>query len=697
MNFLNPLFLFSLAAASIPVVIHLFTRRRPREVRFPSLEFLSEVNQSEIRRLKIKQWLLLLLRTLAIAALALAMSRPALRGSAGPRGEAATTVVVLLDRSGSMSAGTRGGSLFAEARRTVEDLLTTLGPGDELLLIPYDDHPQAFTPRPVSDLARLRGALQSLTVGARTTDHTAALAQAGRALAASHSLNRELFWLSDFQAGGAVDSGAGVPTTANARSPLRVPEGPWDRARVYLIPFAPASRANAGLTEVSLAPAEDGAALSVTAMGYGITEGDLAVEVREGSNSLGRGFLPMPARGEASTLLPLATVPQEGGVAQLPDDALLLDNRRVFAAGPGGTLRVLLREDAAAPSALRLALEAGSPNSGLEIEAVSGQTLASRLPQADVLVINDVDRLLAVEAQAAIDFHRAGGSVLLVLGSRADAGWWNSTFLPSLGVGRAGALQNATGTAAWRLMRAVVGHAVLSGFPSRPGEPLSSARFRAVREFTPAPDARVLLAFDRAHPALIETPHTLVFAAPLDPGTSDFAVSGAFLPLLHQAVKVLGRGTAAPSLTPGERYSAPATTGAWRIVDESGREIPSRLEARSGSPRLVSDPIERTGLYRVTLDGRPRTSFAVNPDAREGDLEPLPDAALTGAFPDGRVQILRPGADLARRVREARYGRELWAEFLILALLLLIAESILGRWGMSAPAARATAAPARSA
>lgn len=695
MNFLNPLFLFSLAAAAIPVIIHLFTRRRPREVKFPSLEFLSEVNQSEIRRLKIKQWLLLLLRTLAVAALALAMSRPALRGSAGPRGEAATTVVVLLDRSGSMSAGTRGGTLFGEARRTVEDLLTTLGPGDELMLVPYDDHPAPYTPRPVSDLARLRGALQSLTPGSRTTDHTAALAQAGRALAESHALNRELFWLSDFQSAGAVDSGAAGGTT-RAGSPLRLPEGPWDRARVYLVPFAPASRANAGLTEVSLAPAEDGAALSVTAMGYGISEGDLAVEVREGDRSLGRGFLPMPARGEASTLLPLTGAPSEGGVAVLPDDALPLDNRRVFAAGPGGTLQVLLREDGAQPSAMRLALEAGSPASGLAVEAVSGQALASRLPQADVLVINDADRLLAVEAQAALDFHRAGGSILLVLGSRSDAGWWNGTFLPSLGVGSAGPLQNASGNAAWRLMRGVVGHPVLTGFPSRPGEPLSSARFRAVRAFTPAADARVLLAFDRAHPALIEAPHTLVFAAPLDPGASDFAVSGAFLPLLHQAVKVLGRGTAAPSLAPGDRYSAPAATGQWRITDESGREIPSRLEARAGSPRLVSDPIERTGLYRVTLDGRPRTSFAVNPDPRESDLEPLPDAALTGAFPDGRAQILRPGADLARRVREARYGRELWPEFLILALILLVAESILGRWGMSAPA-KTAAAPARSA
>ena len=91
MSFLNPLFLFGLAAAAIPVIIHLFTRRRPKDIPFPSLEFLAEVNQSEIRRLKLKQWLLLLLRALAVAALALAMSRPALKGSAGLKGGAATS------------------------------------------------------------------------------------------------------------------------------------------------------------------------------------------------------------------------------------------------------------------------------------------------------------------------------------------------------------------------------------------------------------------------------------------------------------------------------------------------------------------------------------------------------------------------------------------------------------------------------
>ena len=103
MSFLNPVFLFGLLAASIPLIIHLFTRRRPRDVPFPSLEFLSEVNRSEIRRLRIKQWLLLLLRVLAIAAIAFAMARPALKGVLGLQSDAATSVVVLIDQSGSMN------------------------------------------------------------------------------------------------------------------------------------------------------------------------------------------------------------------------------------------------------------------------------------------------------------------------------------------------------------------------------------------------------------------------------------------------------------------------------------------------------------------------------------------------------------------------------------------------------------------
>lgn len=687
MSFLNPLFLFGLAAAAIPILIHLFTRRRPRERRFSSLEFLSEVNQSEIRRLRLRQWLLLLLRTLAVACLALALARPAVRGAIGPQRTAATTVVVLADRSGSMGAAAAGGGTLAgAARRVIEDLLATLGPADDLLLVPYDRAPQPVTPAPSADLGRLRRAAQSLEAGAEATDHARALELAARSLEATHALNRELFWLSDFQSAGFVEGEARVAPAA--------PPGPWDRARVYLVPLEPRSRGNAAITDVALAPAEAGAALSVTGASFGGPAGDLAVEIREGDRAIGRGFLNMPERGEAATLLPIARVPELGGTASIPEDVLPLDNVRAFAAGRAGTLRVLVREDGG-PSPLRLALEAGSPASGIGVEAVDPAGLAGRLAEADVLVLNDLERLGPVELQAVLDWVRGGGSLLVALGRRADTGFWNSTVLDALAAGAAGGLAAAPADAAWRLVRRAAGHPVLGGFATRPGEPLSSARFREVREFRPGAGARVLLAFDERHPALIEAGRSLVFTAPLDARASDFSVSGAFLPLLHQSVKVLGRGTAAASLVPGERYRAPATTGAWRIEDATGREVPSELAAQGGTTRLVSEPLARTGLYRVLQGGRVRATFAVNPPAAESDLAAATEEALIRAFPAGRARVLHPGADFARRVREARHGRELWSGFLVAALALLAAETILGRLGLGGsapqPAGRAAA------
>jgi hypothetical protein len=77
-----------------------------------------------------------------------------------------------------------------------------------------------------------------------------------------------------------------------------------------------------------------------------------------------------------------------------------------------------------------------------------------------------------------------------------------------------------------------------------------------------------------------------------------------------------------------------------------------------------------------------RASFAVNPDRRESDLTAIPEATLTRWFPASRVSVLRPGGDLERRVREARYGRELWTWFVWIALACLLAETALGRWGL---------------
>ncbi|HLF20230.1 MAG TPA: BatA domain-containing protein, partial [Bacteroidota bacterium] len=80
MTFLNPLVFFGLLAAAIPILLHIFSLRKLKTIEFSTLNFLKELQKTKIRRLKIRQILLLILRTLLVVLLVIAFSRPTLKG-----------------------------------------------------------------------------------------------------------------------------------------------------------------------------------------------------------------------------------------------------------------------------------------------------------------------------------------------------------------------------------------------------------------------------------------------------------------------------------------------------------------------------------------------------------------------------------------------------------------------------------------
>ena len=119
MIFLNPVVLFGLIAASIPVIIHLLNLRKLKKINFSTLKFLNELQKNKIRRVKLKQWLLLALRMLIILFLVTAFARPTLEGVSigGTTSAAKTTAVFVLDDTFSMSVIGQNGSYFNQIGR----------------------------------------------------------------------------------------------------------------------------------------------------------------------------------------------------------------------------------------------------------------------------------------------------------------------------------------------------------------------------------------------------------------------------------------------------------------------------------------------------------------------------------------------------------------------------------------------------
>jgi hypothetical protein len=121
-SFLSIVFLTALPLAATPVLLHLFDRRRQVVIEWGAMHFLAEAASRRTSARKLKQWLLLLLRIMAIAALVLALARPMLPGR-WLGGSDRTETIFILDNSMSMTRTVEGTPLFDQAvARTVDEI-----------------------------------------------------------------------------------------------------------------------------------------------------------------------------------------------------------------------------------------------------------------------------------------------------------------------------------------------------------------------------------------------------------------------------------------------------------------------------------------------------------------------------------------------------------------------------------------------
>jgi hypothetical protein len=671
-NFLNPLFLIGLAGAAVPLLIHLLTRRRPRRQEFSSVEFLREAQVVEMRRFRLREWILLALRMLAVACLALAVSRPVWRAAAA--GGGSTAVVLLVDRSLSLRAREGEETLFDRARGLALSVLEALEPEDRVQVVAFDEAAEALFPEPVEDHGRARAALAGLEPTARGTDLEAAVARGLEILAATPAVHRELYLLTDAQKSGLSEAPAPRRTVPGLRFrivPVSAETSPMNRA-VRRARFRPGEPASVEVEVSRYGEGNQAPDAEVPLAAYALVEAGLWREA-------GRGFVS----GEAGGLLILSQKLGFGGRVEIADDALLEDNARAF---PGGGVGAVRAGVVSRGRALPLVLETGAEAGIFRARRLETSQLTSRhLAGLDVLVLDDVASLADGALAAVVDFARAGGGLVLVLGPAVDPAFWNARLLPALGDWQIEGDAPVRAGAGWSLKRAAVGHPALRGFAPGAGENLSQAVFRAAWRLDPGQEGRVLARFGGELAAVVERENVLLFASDAGGEWSDFLVSGAFLPFWLQAIEYLSSGNSA-DLVPGERLDLPVPPGegeaAWTLRAPSGLEIPLSTRLAGGLPRLLSPPLEELGLHLLEANGRPVRAVAVTPRAAESDLARLSPAEAERRWASLGARALAPDAEIGRAVREARFGRELWRELLIAALLLLVAETILARlWG----------------
>lgn len=690
LTFLVPLFLLGLAGIVVPVLLHLTRRRRRNVVPFPSIAFLRKVPFQEQNRRRIEHWLLLTLRVLALALLAVAFARPLLerRGAVAARGGGPQEVVVLLDQSYSMGVG----ETFRRATSAAGRVFDRLGPLDRASLVTFSRGARVLV-RSSTDRLRLESALDTVSVGSEATRFGPALKVAQTILEESQLPSGEVVLISDFQKNGWTGNEDVHLPAGTKVTPVAVGGSLAENVQVADVSLARQSLSNGERVTATARIARQG--------GSRVRPVEVSLEL-EGQRVQTR-TVSVPADGAASvTFAPFTlSLPHTRGSLSVPPDGLTADDARYFVISPGGAISVSVIEGTRtgrdASLYLREALEISADNRFSVRVRRSDEVRARDLTDAEVLVLNDT-RLGGASAERVRRFVEAGGGLLVVLGQEASWPASASDVLP----GSVGGVQDRVVGEGGRLGFLDRDSPVFEVFSGPRSGDFTTARFFRARAFRPADSARVLARYDDGSPALVEGHRgkgdILVWTSTLDQFWNDLALKPVFLPFVHRMVEHLsGRGEITPWLTAGQVVNL----GDPKAMESAGLTSPEAAGLGSGAAPIALAPsgtpvtlpsegprfltLADRGFYTVRPAGvDPDRPFyiAVNVDLAESNLERLDPAELAARVTAPPGTGVRSGAGNATGLRreDLEKRQSAWRYLLYAAFGMLLLDTLLSNW-----------------
>ncbi|MEI8241937.1 MAG: VWA domain-containing protein [bacterium] len=676
-----PVFAALLPLALLPVLFHLFFRIRKQPRTFPSLLFFQAADPRLSSRRRLREWLVLLLRTLALAALILALARPVRQGWGGRDAH----VTVVIDNSASMAAAdgdgqTRLSRALAAATAVLQDGSVRQGAVVSTVRDPAVPLPAGFS----DDLAGVRAALGAIRDSHGSGDAAGALRQAAALSRGVLQGAVEVHLFTDLQA---TEWGTAASPVAFARGTAVVVHDVGrgsDRAGVVALlpPTARPRRLVAGRTW----------RFDAHLRNYGTREAEATVNLALGDTRL-RQAATVGAGQTREVRLPLPALPPGEHRVRVwldgPSAAPSAEAWQVVRVSPPDD--VWLVGDARDSGLLGLALAPAADGllTGLRVKAVPDLLQLPRSAGADapatgiagssppVLVVVSF-RQLADRAVAAScrDFAARGGTLLVCPESARDGA--AKPALPDwcgvdAGAGKASekgepVVVLAADAALWDDVRDERGHVSLRGVQLRRWLPLTARLREGATAMAGTTDGAAVLTRTVLGRGLV-----YVSGFAWDLHWSNLPRRAVFLPL------ALGFARPAQPDEPAARViQAGAPLDAERRLTAAGagvrlRTVAGDAVAWSGRADALATPA-RAGVYRVEGLPQPLT-LAVAGSPGEAAPARVPArglAVLAGS--DYRTLTCRSASESAGEVQRARHGQSLFGLFLALAACFWLLE-----------------------
>lgn len=198
MTFVYPSFLWALGAIAIPIIIHLFNFRTHKTVYFSNVAFLQSIEQESKAKNKLKEWLILLMRILAIVALVLAFAKPVLKSDAITIANC-NSYSVYVDNSFSMSALSNDGANIDVAKDRATDIVNAFPNNSVYLFLSNEITPQQQHFYPKDIILSNVSAVQTTPIFRKTNFIVQKLSELLYSTDEKQECPKKIFIISDFQ------------------------------------------------------------------------------------------------------------------------------------------------------------------------------------------------------------------------------------------------------------------------------------------------------------------------------------------------------------------------------------------------------------------------------------------------------------------------------------------------------------------
>ena len=654
MTSLNSLPLWGTLAAlgiSIPIVLHILNKARPKKVNWAAMELLQKTTQQQSKKIKLEDWLLMVLRCLTFLLVALAMMRLVFVNSSDLFSGASRELILVIDSSYSMNHG-QYESRFDLAKKKAMKIVNSLPSGSKISLVTIGDVPEVLIrhrdPSEIS-LERYFAALEAKPEGFGLE---VSLSVLDELLNESDSANREVIFLTDAQKRSWCE---------NSESAIEKIAELNQKASISLLPLGDESYENLALSDFHMTSGacRSGGFINLSAkiINHGESLASASIELFHNSNIVDVTSVSS-LQPKEERLLRFGVQLESSGPNKfqlsLESDNLEDDNSAYLAIDVPDKLKVLIVEGS--PGAGRyLELATQLERSGYAEGLICTVSLASlvsaeQIEKNDVVVLADVGDLDEENIKILDEKVRNGAGLLVYAGVNMDAFSaeqiigrlvtmdWEKRVSPEDGQNhqiRVSPQSDQLGLELRRLEAEIL-----------------DCKVNGFHQVQTAADSKILLELDNGNPLLfiqeVERGKLAIFTTGADREWSSLPLNPAGPILFHLLLQELSTGDRQKSLRIGESARVEIRSNRLgaepKLIGPSGEvSVPVRQEARESNKyiELLLSKTEIPGFHELQFgDNTDFEVLAANLDAGESDLKPATIDELESVFENTGVKIL---------------------------------------------------------